>query len=542
MSDFNQRNQQVGTQYNAEHLTINVMSSFPAPRPGLMWSVPYGRNPLFTGREDILQQVHHALTTSKNAALTQAITGLGGIGKTQTALEYAYRYHQDYDAIFWMRASSREELAEDFTQISRVLQLLEQHEQDQQRIVTAVKHWFQSNTNWLLIVDNADELSMVKEYLPTHPGGHILLTTRAQAVRSLASKIELTTLPPEESVLFLLRRAGLLKQEEASLERVAPTTFTATQAIAKALGYLPLALDQAGAYIEETEISLTEYLTLYQQQRKALLARRGGIAQTHAPVATTWSLAFEQLAISHPATIDLMRLCAFLAPDAIAEEMLTQGASHVSLALQQAMSNPLTWNSVIADLGRYSLLHRQPEAQTVSLHRLVQAVISDEMDVPTRRHWNTIALQIVSDAFPSNEIAPWTMSQRYITDALTCLEHAAQLHLDEETNALRSNVAVYFSNRGQYHLAQALYEQVLLSYERQLGPEHPDTLGTRHNLALLYSKQGKYEQAQALYEQVLLSRERQLGPEHPDTLRTRHNLALLYSEQGKYEQQNQDQI
>ena len=537
MSDFDQHRQKVGTQYNAENITINMVSSAPAPRPALLWHVPYERNPFFTGRRDTLHLLHEALTSTKSAALTQAISGLGGIGKTQTALEYVYCYHREYQAIFWIRASSREELIEDLMQLAHVIPLLQQHEQDQQGLLLAVKQWLQSHTNWLLIVDNADDLNMVKEYLPTHTAGHILLTTRSQAVRSLARKVELTTLPLEESVLFLLKRSGFIGQDETSLEHVAATTRATAEAIAKALGYLPLALDQAGAYMEETETSLTNYLTLYQHEHKALLTRRGGLGENHAPVATTWSLAFHHLATSNPAAIDLMRLCAFLAPDAIAEEMLLQGAHHVSTLLQQAASKPIAWDHVIEDLGRYSLLHRQSESQSLSLHRLVQSVLSDEMDVFTREHWTHVAIRVVSEVFPFNEVAPWRQSQRYILDALTSLEHADQFQMEPlEATHLRFNVASYFHNRGQYVSAQALYEQVLRIREQQLGVEHLDTLYTRHNLARLYADQGKYEQAQALYEQVLRSAEQQLGVEHPDTLTTHHNLASLYADQGKYEQ------
>ena len=534
MSDFDQQHQRVGTQINAENVTINTVTSTLAPQPALLWYVPFGRNPLFTGREETLQMVHDALKSTKNAALTQAISGLGGIGKTQTALEYAYRYHEEYHAIFWVRANSREELLTDFTQLARIIQVSDPHEQDPQRTVAAIIAWLQSNTNWLLIIDNADDLTMVQPYLPIHTGGHILITTRAQAVRSLARKVELTTLPPRESVLFLLKRAGLLEQDETSLEQIGTTRHSAAEAIAKVLGYLPLALDQAGAYIEETEISLQEYLTLYQHERKTLLAHHGNLAATHVPVATTWSLAFHNLARSNPATIDLMYLCAFLAPDAIAEEMLLQGASYVSDMLEQAAQRPLAWNNVLADLGKYSLLHRQSETRTLSVHRLVQAVLFDEMETSTQHHWIKVALRVISNIFPFNEIAPWPQSQRYITDAITSLEHEHLVQMEEtEADSLRFNVAVYFANRGQYLSAQVLFEQVLHSFEQQLGPEHPDTLGSRNNLANLYADQGKYEHAQVLYEQVLHSREQQLGPEHPDTLSSRNNLASLYKDQGK---------
>ncbi len=286
-------------------------------------------------------------------------------------------------------------------------------------------------------------------------------------------------------VLFLLHRAGLLAPT-AALDHVSSAQRVIAAAIVQALGHLPLALDQAGAYLEETGESLSSYLTLYQEQRKAVLAYRGGLSTKHAPVATTWSLALSKLAAVHPAAIDLMRLCAFLSADAIAEEMVTGGAQHVSPALHEVATNRMSWNQMLEHLLTYSLVQRQPSTHTLSLHRLVQAVISDEMDAATRQDWVERAVRVVGDVFPSNEIAPWSLSQRYVLNALTCLDHAEQVQMESDNVwLLRSNVAYYLSQRGQYSEAEVLYQQVLRSREKLLGAEHPDTLRIRHNLANL---------------------------------------------------------
>ncbi len=257
--------------------------------PDHLWTVPYLRNPLFTGREEVIRELHEQLTASRTAALAQAMSGLGGIGKTQTAVEYAYRYQTDYHHILWLRASTREEIIEDLTSLARLLQLPAQQAQDQQQIVNATRNWLQTHSGWLLIVDNADDLEMASDYLPTGSSGHILLTTRAHAMKGLAHKVELTTMPLDEGVLFLVHRAGLLAPP-ATLDHVSAAQREIAEAIVQALGHLPLALDQAGAYLEETGESLTSYLTLYREQRKAVLAYRGGLSTRHAPVATTWSL------------------------------------------------------------------------------------------------------------------------------------------------------------------------------------------------------------------------------------------------------------
>ncbi len=153
-----------------------------------LWNVPYPRNPFFTGREELLAQLTVALKTKPATALTQpqAISGLGGIGKTQIAIEYAYRAQTDYQAVFWVRADTRENVIADFVTIAGLLELPEKDAQDQLIAVQAVKRWLSTHGKWLLILDNADELSMVDEFLPLVPGGHMLLTTWAHAMGRLA--------------------------------------------------------------------------------------------------------------------------------------------------------------------------------------------------------------------------------------------------------------------------------------------------------------------------------------------------------------------
>ncbi len=190
--------------------------------PKAVWNVPFRRNPFFTGRENLLRQLHDNLTTDKVAALTQAqaISGLGGIGKTQIAIEYAYRYHQDYQAVLWTRADTVEALVSGFVALAELLQVSQQEEQDQHKIVQAVKDWLKTHDRWLLILDNADDLALVRDFLPRAGAGHVLLTTRAVSMGRLASRIEVETLDQETGALFLLRRAGLLAAD-TSLDQAA---------------------------------------------------------------------------------------------------------------------------------------------------------------------------------------------------------------------------------------------------------------------------------------------------------------------------------
>src|SRR5437588_3665721 len=269
---------------------------FPGDLPPL-WNVPYQRNSFFTGREQVLTQLHNTLSAGQATALTQsqAISGLGGIGKTQTAVEYAYRYQHDYDAILWIRADSRETLISDFVTLAHLLKLPEQQEQDQRLMVEAVKRWFHDRARWLLIFDNADDLIMTRDFLPVGGQGHILLTTRAQATGSIAQRIEVERMDPEEGTLFLLHRANILALD-VPLATASQVDRLKASEIVQEMGGLPLALDQAGAFIEETQCGLAAYLQLYRTRQADLLIRRGKLVTDHPDsVATTWSLSIAKL-------------------------------------------------------------------------------------------------------------------------------------------------------------------------------------------------------------------------------------------------------
>ena len=247
-----------------------------------IWNVPYRRNPFFTGREDILNHLNAVLQNSKTAALTQAqaISGLGGIGKTQIAIEYAYRFRDQYQAILWVNASSREAFTSDFVKLATLLNLPEQYEQDQEFVVRAVKRWLSVHISWLLILDNVDNLEMLADYLPLYSSGDVLLTTRLQALGTLAQSIEVEKMGPDEGVMFLLRRTKILSADAELDQSTRENQETAVE-IVTALDGLPLALDQVGAYIEETHCSLAHYLILYGTSRKELLRRRGRFPADH---------------------------------------------------------------------------------------------------------------------------------------------------------------------------------------------------------------------------------------------------------------------
>jgi len=505
-----------------------------------LWSVPYPRNPLFTGREALLHTLHEKLSREHSLALTQswAIGGLGGIGKTQIALEYAYQYRHDYAAIFWISAATRETLLAGLVTLAEIVQIPEKDEHDQRKVIQAVNTWLATHQGWLFILDNADDITMVHDVLPTERGGHLLLTTRAQALGTLAQRIEVETMGMAEGTLFLLRRAKRLAPD-LPLDYASPEQLTAAEAIVIAMDFLPLALDQAGAYIEEVGCSLTTYLEIYHTHRAQLLHRRGQVLSDHPePVATTWSLNFQQVEQANPAAAELLRLCAFLEPDAIPEELISEGSAALGPVLQHAATDAFTLNEAIEELRKFSLVQRDSEAKLLRLHRLVQAVLIDAMEGKDRRQWAERAVRATNRVFPETiEMATWSRCRRYLSQTQACtLLIQDYTFASVEVASLLFRTASYLFDYALYEQAEPLYQQAVHMWEQSLGAEHPEVARSLYGLGRLYENQGRYEQAEPLFQRAVHIQEQSLGPEHPEVARSLSGLAILYSKQGKYRQ------
>ncbi len=505
--------------------------------PPPIWNVPHRRNPFFTGREDTLIHLYTVLRSSKAAALTQAqaISGLGGIGKTQVAVEYAYRYRDHYQAIFWINATSREAISADFVILAALLDLPEQQEKEQDIVLRAVKRWLSSHTHWLLILDNVDDLEMIVDFLPVTGTGDVLITTRLQALGTVAQRIEVEKMVLDEGVMFLLRRTKVLTPG-TTLDQVPKEKQTQATEIVMALDGLPLALDQAGAYIEETRCGLSRYLDLYGTRRKELLLRRGRFPIDHPDsVAATWSLSFQQVEQESLVAADLLRLFAFLDPEAIPEEMITLGAAELGPALGVVASDPLQVDIIIELLLRYSLIRRSPEVKSLSIHRLVQAVLKDGMERDTQRLWAERAIRAVNHAFPDVELQTWERCQRFLPHVQTCATYIEEYELAfPEAARLFNEAASYLVTHGRYQQAELLLLKALVVRQQVLEANHPDTARTLNDLGEVYRKQGKYQQAENLLQEALTIRRQALGEAHPDVAQTLHNLANLYRTRGAY--------
>src|SRR6266487_1413836 len=526
----------------------------PAPLPPSsqqpFWNIPYRRNPLFTGREEILSSLNALYTVfSSNKVTSQtqirAISGLGGIGKTQIAVEYAYRYRDRYQAILWVTASSHAALVADFVMLATSLGLPEQHEQDQDTVVRAVRRWFDAHNDWLLILDDVDNLEMVVDFLPAHGAGEVLLTTRLQALGTVAQRIGVEKMGLDEGVMFLLRRTKVIAPG-ILLDQAMEESQAQAMDIVTALDGLPLALDQAGAYIEETSCGLPQYFHLYATRRKELLLRRGRFPIDHPDsVASTWSLSFQQVEQESPAAAELLRLLAFLDPEAIPEEIITMGAIELGPTLGAVANDPLQADAIIALLLRYSLIRRASEKKLLSIHHLVQEVLRDGMDGDTQRLWAERTIRAVYRAFPEVEPQAWQLQiwqpqtlercQRCLPHVLRCITSSEEYELAfSEAARLFNEAASYLGAHARYKQAEFLLLRTLEIRQKVLEAHHPDIARTLNDLGLLYLNSGKYKQAKPLLQDALAVRQQVLGEGHPDVAQTLYNLASLYRTLGDY--------
>jgi tetratricopeptide (TPR) repeat protein len=450
------------------------------------------RNRNFTGRSRLLEGLHSTLQSSAGSAVTQieateAISGLGGIGKTQLALEYAHRYASDYDLIWWIGAEQPTTVIAALAELAGRLGIAERP--DQTEMVDALWEDLRGRDRWLLVFDNAEQPAELKPFLPPGGRGHVLVTSRWAAWGEWARPLTLGVLSHEEAVAFLHKRLGTQDEQDAG-------------ALAEALGDLPLALAEAAAYIEQTQVSLKEYLELVQERAEELFGLRQP-AGAERRVATVWSLSLERVQDEAPAAEALLQLCAFLAPDNIPRALPREHAALLPEELGQLARDLLAYNNALGVLGGYSMAILTPT--TLGLHRLVQAVIRARLE-DREGHWAQVAVELLSDAFPNDswEVAVWPTCQQLLPHVLAATAHAERLGLaSEQAGRLLDRTARYLQGRGQYQEAKAVAERALAVTEGALGEDHAEA-GERHDgLGRVLEELGDYQGAKRHYQQAL---------------------------------------
>src|SRR5688572_22909220 len=359
---------------------MNFSDEAPVSKPSTkmsapLFNVPYNRNPHFTGRAEDLAQLHASLNSSDSARHVQAIYGLGGVGKTQLALEYAFRHRGQYAIVWWISADEPATLSLTYAKLATRLGLELPEGASLEDIRHALRRKLNERNDWLLIFDNAAGPDAVRNFLPQDRTGHVIITSRNPNWGDVARPWPLKGLKRFEAVDFLMRRTGR------------PSSDTSIARLAQALGDLPLALEQAAACIEQTHITFEDYLHRFETHWAELLKEHRPGGEYPDSVAMTWELSFRQVQEDAPEAADLLNLCAFLAPDDITRGMLRNGSDQVPELLGITLSDPLQLDKSVGELLKYSLI--DANEKSLSVHRLVGALIRERLTDEERQTWAT---------------------------------------------------------------------------------------------------------------------------------------------------------
>jgi tetratricopeptide (TPR) repeat protein len=516
-------------------LAAKVNNFAPLRTPPTLFHVRYDRNPNFTGREEVLTSLRENLIAEGAAGLTQAITGTGGIGKTQTANEYCYRHKGNYRYVLWVNATDTATLDADFRQLATKLALPVREAQEAETVREGMKEWLRNTHDWLLVFDNADTPTLLEAYRPVGADGHILITTRDKRLRTfgITAPVVLDVWSREEAEAFFVH-SQLLDLEKPDEHRDAAT-------VAAELGYLPLALEQAAAYILNVGVTFSEYLAAFRARRLKLFEKEEAKpTQYEKTVAVTWQMTIAQIEQESEAAAELLRHCAFLAPDNIPWDIFRYGAPHLGALLAEALDevdldiSPL--KELLAHCTRYSMLTYTEDGMAVNIHRLLQEVIRIEMEQEKQRIYVKRVTAALTASWQGGDYAYWPYLDMLLPHQKACTENIKKYGIvTAETATLFAQVGYHLHSQAQYRETEPFYIEALEIRRQALPQRHSEIATSLNNLAGLYNNQGQYEKAEPLYEEAI-EIERSIFPEgHLAIAISLNNLGHLYQKQGQYE-------
>ena len=497
---------------------------FPGTIPPI-WSVP-ARNADFTGRGAMLELLRDKLAGGGVAVVVaQALYGLGGVGKTQLALEYAHRFMADYDLVWWVPSERAEEISLALAELARKLGL-KVGDNVAEAAEAALEELRRDTTpHWLLIFDNADDPKQLEPYLPTG-SGHVLITSRNQAWTHSAEPLEVDVFTRDESVAHLLRHVPDLDMADA-------------KRVADALGHLPLAVEQASAWLEQTGMQARAYVDQLATQSTRILALNQP-ADYPMPVVATWNLSFDRLKERSPAAVRLLQLCAFFSPGPISMDLLYSEEMNESLLpFDETLTEKLMLGRVIRDISRFALVKVDQGSNSLQIHRLVQAVIrsqmTDEEQVDARHEVHKILAGARPRQGETDDPANWS-TYDIIWPHLG--PSVAEECDDPRTRQLLIDWVRYQWKHGEFESGLSLARRLenLWIHNPKIGPDHQQTLHLQFQIANVLRSQGRFSDARDLDTYVLERQRAVLGTDHPHALITAGGLGADLRALGEFQE------
>lgn len=472
--------------------------------PTVWGNVPQ-RNKNFTGRDELLVELRRRVTDKVTAVLAHALHGMGGVGKTQLAVEYAYRYMGDYELIWWIPADQLPLIRSTLAALAPRLGMEDIPRDRVEDAVNAVLDALRRGDpyeRWLIIFDNADQPEDVRDLLPSGPG-HVIVTSRNHRWEAVTDIVEVDVFSRQESLDFLGRRVPGITQDEAAR-------------LAEELGDLPLALEQAAALQVESGMSVDEYLELLKKESSRVLAESPPTDYT-VSVAAAWSLSVARLQEDMPFAWELLRRCAFFGPEPIERDLFRRGRYVLGPPLQSEIGDPIVLSRAIRELGRYALVHVDNYHKTLQVHRLIQKLIRDGLgpdETRSMRH-EVHLLLAAADPDEPDEIEKWPRYEQL-------LPHVAPSELVQcrhpDGRRLLRNIVRYLYRRGDLATGERLSRVALDQWTDESGPDDPDVLVLAGRRADILWARGDYAKAYEVRRGALERMRRVLGEEHEDTL------------------------
>ena len=557
--------------------------------------IPF-RNRHFTGRSKQLAELRQRLLDASTAVIGQPVMplyGLGGVGKTEIAAEYAHRYRNDYNLCWWVRSEQQDLIVNSLLNLGRMMRLgdfrLDERDYSIELVIEALNRG-EPFSNWLLIFDNASQAGMVSRYIPRGPG-HVIITSRDTHWRKAlgVEGIEVAAFDLAETIEFLQRRVPALAELEA--EDLADSDWGHSPAaenerrlndateLANALDNLPVAADHAAAYLVETGASVRSYLALFYSNAHKLFAADVDIPYPRA-VATTWTVSRQTIS---PEADALFQLLAFFAPEPIYEELLLQPGKVTAPTepLQRVLNDPSEFRRAARELARFSLAKINGVRNVIQVHRVVQAVTQGQLmreDAEAASELRAVAHSLLAASDPnapdrddSEEAyersrqhivasgaleSPDPLVRRLIinqvrrlyrrggfTESLNLGEAALarwqKIFSPDDRQTLALTVEVGSALRrtgGRWEEALKLNQATLSRLKNLFGEEDQTYLACARSYGIDLAILGRYEEALENDLRLLPLHERVSRPEHLDTLQLRNNIAISLRCLGRFEE------
>ncbi|KAL7268124.1 hypothetical protein RUND412_009268 [Rhizina undulata] len=535
--------------------------------------LPFRKNENFCGRDAILEQLYHVLHPSNasgniSGRKTAILYGMGGVGKSQIALEYAHRvrFSRGYTSIFWIDAenSSRTDKSAievmkqlvahyakkwhsspDFAEIANSLGIPGKID-DSGRLMPgatdngleAFHDWLRKkeNRDWLLLIHNKDkaEVGDLNKILPTCNWGSVIITSRLSNLRRYGKCIEIEGLEGEAGLELMLKNSRISQQSLDGSE------LAEAKEIIAALGGPPLALDQAAAYICSKQITFSAFRKKLNALAMEITFKselsEHSLSSYKDSVFTTWELSFQELCAD---ARRLLLLCAFLSNDDVPEELFRRGKKAVDWILE----DDDRLEKAMEDLFAFSLVKRKNSGDSFWIHPLIHTWARERQTNSTVRRQNAeTAITLVASTIVINDnersSADWIFARRILSHLNVCQENISE-YLSGSDNTPKgaeasSAIGSAYEQLGFFNAAEVSYRSALTSFEKTLGSDHPSTLATLNDIASVFREQGRYKEVVEMFQKTLAGREKALGSHHPSTLITVNGIASVFSDQGRY--------